>query len=340
MSAQGFAGWLWRYQSIVEPQNGLQGAAVVLQAPLLCEMAAFVSSRHESGPDVADAFAQMAASWASQYEAELHSLETEAADDAGSSRPDVQAKCALAHALVVITHGSSSRSMCAPASTFKSNLSNQQAERLCFHMVQAARHSRYDCAPPLQQQLKASMRYCARVMASHLHTLDALLANSADTLSRAARGVFAELPADAPWRPVSGAQSCYVTQFQGSTYSVYLLTGQALRNGCVPGQLPSEILEHPEYKRAFGNAVFEVTAETVGDDVLYRSARSIGGRLYSWMLQGQRLTVYETPVNAKTGQAILEAELELLPCVCPRVVSVLGIGVQTMQCVMMCGSTC
>lgn len=343
MSALGDSGWC-PSRSVVVPENEVWGPANVLQAPLLCEMAAFVSSRHESGPDVADAFARMAASWASQYAAELRSLETQATDDAGSSRPDVQAKCALAHALVVITHGASSQSVCVPASTVKSHMSKQQAESLCFHMVQAARHSRSDCAPPLQQQLQASMRHCARVMACRLHTLDAMLAESADTLSYAARGVFAELPADTPWKPVSGAQSCYVTQFQGSTYSVNLLTGRSLRNGRVPGQLPSDVLEHPEYQRAFGLAIFEVTAETVGGDVLFTSARSIGGRLYSWMLQGQRLIVCEIPINPLTGQAIREAELELLPCMYPRVVPVLVLVVCLVlfldHVVMMCGSTC
>lgn len=287
---------------------------ISLQAPLLCEVAAFVSTCHEDGPAVARMFMEMTASWASQFEAELHSLRTQASDSASSRRADVQAKCALAHALVVITHGASSPDICLPASSSTPRMSKQQAESLAFHMVQAARHCRADCSPALQQRLQATMRLCARVMACHVHMLDAMLCEIPDMLSRAAGGVFAELPADSVWRPVGGAIACYVTQFQGSTYSVNLLNGRALRNGRVPGQLPASILAHPTYRRVFGRAMFEVTAEAAGGSVVFRSARSISGKLYSWTLQDQRLVVCETPVDPSTGLADLEDELELLPC--------------------------
>ena len=287
----------------------------------MCEMAAFVAAAHEDGPAVAEAYKYMALTWASLFEAELRSLESEASDDAGSNRPDVQSKCSLAHALVVLCHGASSMDSFAAADRKAPQMSTAQVKRLCFHMVQAKMYSRSDCSRELNLRLQVVLQQCARVMACHIHVIDDLLHANKDILSHAARGVFRELPEDATWRPVDGALGCYVTHYNGSAYSVNLLCGQALRNGRVPGHLPSAILEHPSYKRAFGQAMFEVIAETQGDHLLFRSARSVNGRLYSWMLAGQRLVVCETPVDATTGRPLHEAELELLPrafCACMR----------------------
>eukprot|EP00892_Ulva_mutabilis_P010228 jgi/Ulvmu1/7578/UM038_0001.1 len=295
-------------------QRVLYAPKFLHQAVLLCEVAAFVSSAHEDGPAVADAFKDMAAKWASLFDAELRGIESQSSDDAGSNRADVQAKLSLAHALVVLCHSASSTGVSATGST--TEVPRHQAEQLCFHMVQAATHARFDCGTALSVRLQAALQQCARVMASHVHALDVHLLASPALLSHAARAVFRELPETAAWRPVKGALGCYVTDSEGSTYGVNLLCGRALRNGRVPGHLPAAILEHPDYKRAFGQAMFEVTAEAQGDHTMYRSARSVSGRLYTWLLIGRRLTVCATAVDPASGHALPETELELLPYGC------------------------
>lgn len=287
-----------------------------VQAPLLCEVAAFVRSRHDLGPSVAESFASMAGMWASQYEEELRHLETQSHDEALSGRVDIQAKCALSHALVVITHGTSSQSISDRDSVSHLLSQKGQAARLAFHMVKACRYARHDCSPALKLRLEVAMKQCARVMACHVHSIDSWVQDAPDILSDAARGIFPELPRGSEWLPVDGALCCYVSKFQGSTYGINLLSGRALRNGHIPGQLPPEILEHPAYRRVFGHAMFEVTADTFGDSTVFRSARSFNGHVYSWTLQGDILTICESSVDPSSGKIVPEADLELLPCAC------------------------
>lgn len=79
-----------------------------MQAPILCELAAFVAARTPRGAAVADAYARMAAAWATQIRSELDALRVMPAhsrDEAGriaEKQSVLQRSAAFSSALVVL----------------------------------------------------------------------------------------------------------------------------------------------------------------------------------------------------------------------------------------------
>jgi hypothetical protein len=70
-----------------------------------------------------------------------------------------------------------------------------------------------------------------------------------------------------------------------------LLTGAVLINGIPPGRLPSDILEHPTYKRLFGNRDFEISRNSGGS---LQTTMKIDGRyFYEFFMHGEKIHIKE-----------------------------------------------
>lgn len=153
-------------------------------------------------------------------------------------------------------------------------------------------------------------------MAALIRPLDAAVALHPDVLTDAVRSVYADLPADVPWRRIPEHLGCYKAEVAGQVYSVSVLSGAALCNGMRPGHLPRTILRSKLYKRVFRERTFEVSHLQVGQQDVFRTTQSHSGCLYTFQQVGREVIVKECPVSA-TGAALHDLELQLLPGTLP-----------------------
>ncbi|WIA28503.1 hypothetical protein OEZ86_011046 [Tetradesmus obliquus] len=161
---------------------------------------------------------------------------------------------------------------------------------------------------------------CRQVMARRLPAVLAALqqqpAGGAALLTAAVSGVLQRAPSDLQWHQVTGSSSSSssssMASFQAVSrdrhlYSVNILDGTVLLDGVPPGRLPSDVLQHPLYRRTFGSCNFEVSVTQAG---VWQTLRPINGRLYDfhWSASGRagsaasQLVIEE--VEAATGDRL------------------------------------
>ncbi|WIA08443.1 hypothetical protein OEZ85_007880 [Tetradesmus obliquus] len=139
-------------------------------------------------------------------------------------------------------------------------------------------------------------------------------AGGAALLTAAVSGVLQRAPSDLQWHQVTGSSSSSssMASFQAVSrdrhlYSVNILDGTVLLDGVPPGRLPSDVLQHPLYRRTFGSCNFEVSVTQAG---VWQTLRPINGRLYDfhWSASGRagsaasQLVIEE--VEAATGDRL------------------------------------
>jgi hypothetical protein len=109
-----------------------------VQAPILCEMAAFVASCCAEGEQVSKGYCDLAEQWATDLEHELSCSQQAASsiDEKASSKQrqfehsEIRVKITMCHYLVVIACGCSA----SPGTVSLRNLKNN-AGQLCKHML-------------------------------------------------------------------------------------------------------------------------------------------------------------------------------------------------------------
>jgi hypothetical protein len=114
---------------------------VSLQAPILCEIAAFVASCCKGGEQVSKAYCDLAECWATELEGERITSQQAAThaspDESGHQRQcELKAKIIMCHYLVVIACGCS-----AAPGTIPLRSLDQYACKLCNHMLLVCLHS-------------------------------------------------------------------------------------------------------------------------------------------------------------------------------------------------------
>ena len=98
---------------------------------------------------------------------------------------------------------------------------------------------------------------------------------------------------------VEGATACFEAVCGADLFSINLLTGLLLVNGVPPGRLPTDILEHPLYRRVFADCNPETC---VLSDGTLQTVRPIHGCVYSFQLREAQLVVHER--DAAPGQTL------------------------------------
>ena len=92
------------------------------------------------------------------------------------------------------------------------------------------------------------------------------------------------------WNPDDGSstQCVQAKGKDGHFYSINLITGEVLIDGLPPSRLPGSILNHPLYKRTFGDRNFEI----VGKGNFLETCRLVFGRFYKFS-KASPLKIYE-----------------------------------------------
>jgi hypothetical protein len=104
-------------------------------------------------------------------------------------------------------------------------------------------------------------------------------------LTAAVSGVLQRAPPQLQWQQVTdNSSSSNMASFQavgsdGHLYSINILDGTVLLDGVPPGRLPSDVLQHPLYRRTFGSCNFEVVVTQAG---VRQTLRPINGRFYDF----------------------------------------------------------
>eukprot|EP00892_Ulva_mutabilis_P000031 jgi/Ulvmu1/10028/UM059_0077.1 len=310
-----------RQAALMEPAPKL-----LLQGPLICEIASFLAQTSQQGTEVARRFMAVAGNWARQIQEEISDLHTappQDVKDVSLLHSRLQTKCAIAHCCAVLCFG------CAPfvrglgtqggAQMGQATMDLHDAAALLFHRVQAYLHAFHDSSNALQGRLTVLTKQCAHVMTHQVHSLNSAVVEDHSLLDRAVRSVFADLPQHVVWQKSEGHLGCYVAHAHGQVYSINMLTGCVLCNGLAPGHLPAPIVEHADYQRIFGNAKFEVTQLKGEQQGKFRTVQQHGGHIYTFMLRDSSLLVQECPCDADSGEMQLDLELELLSGVQYRV---------------------
>jgi hypothetical protein len=142
-------------------------------------------------------------------------------------------------------------------------------------------------APP-QAELAARQVLCHWTMARRVSEVVRVAARQPAFLTRALRLVLRRAPAALEWKqlrcPTSKQQlaaSFEAVGGDGRLYSINCLDGAVLEDGCPPHRLPLEILDHPLYRRSFGDWSFEVTVTAGG---VRRAISPVRGRFYEFAM--------------------------------------------------------
>ena len=266
---------------------------LAMQAPLLCELAAFVARWSTDGVPVARAFASMASAWAAEFEGQLEALSASPVTDSDYTlkRVHLQQSCSAASMLAVLSLDFASPSSVTGTSRVGSLFSVADAQCLLRHLA-TMHFYRGESA-----QLESQRLRCLAVASRCAPVIGVLLEHPPDAraiLSHAASGLFKMLPGDLTWTQSTRNYGCFVGStlssaaacHQRACYSFNVLTGCALRNGEQPARLPDTVTEHPLYKRTMGTLQFDV------DDGM-ATRQPVLGRVYRFVLNQKHLTIME-----------------------------------------------
>lgn len=284
----------------------------------MCEIAAYLAQLSCEGLEVAHSCKAMAASWASQLKEETEKLgKPQAGDSTDTSelRLILQTKQAVAHCCAIICFGDMSMRLESETSTrLVPGMSKEDASFLCLHRSQAYQKTHIDSSDTMMRRLSIVTDQCSHVMACQLHALRAALKADSSSLDTAVRSVFADLPQRVSWQEINGHPGCYTTHAAGQAYAINVVNGCVLCNGMAPGHLPRAVVDHPEYRRLFGDATFEAAQLQGEQQGMFRTVQSHGGYMYTFQLRREHLYVAECPVDSDTGVMLFDFELCLLPC--------------------------
>ena len=230
-----------------------------LQAPMLCELAAFAAAWSTEGVRVAREFAGMAAAWAEEFQQELRTLANNPEQDDNRKRKRLQENCSTASMLAVISLGFASPGSVTGTPAGGSQFSIADAQCLLKHLVWVHYYQgESEQHLAVRPQCLAVASRCARAIDRQLESADV----SRQVLSSAARALYETLPDDLEWTRSAKNSGCFIAQSpsdpSAAWYSINIVTGCALRNGQQPARLPDPVTNHPVYKRTMGTLQLDV----------------------------------------------------------------------------------
>lgn len=103
-------------------------------------------------------------------------------------------------------------------------------------------------------------------MMARITEVDQVLQQHPALLTAAVQAAVRDVPDLLQWNKMSAMCGCYDALHEDRLYSVNLITGIALSDGCPPGRLPESVRQHKLYQRCFGGEDME--AVQLGQGVL------------------------------------------------------------------------
>jgi hypothetical protein len=127
-------------------------------------------------------------------------------------------------------------------------------------------------------QIAELLDLCYYTLVVRLKELLSFIAAQPSSLTRAVQCIIETTPNHVKWSCVPSMEMCFETCDDcRNHYAVNILTGVVLLNGDPPRSLPNEILDHPLYRRSFGDVNFETLLLSNG---WIESSRPVYGRKY------------------------------------------------------------
>ncbi|KAG2441624.1 hypothetical protein HXX76_003244 [Chlamydomonas incerta] len=264
---------------------------------LLGEMAAYLADWHAPCGAVARRFAAITMREADQLQAELDAAAGVAGDDRRVS--ELLARQVRWRVMALLCYGAGPL---APGVGPGQQQQQEDAAVMVRLMVQICHGLTFQDDPAKLKELQLLRARAHNVMASRVQRLRELISGREDAvLTAAVASVLERTPASLPWcklvfpkMPQQPESASY--QAEGSDrrlYSINILDGTVLFDGCPPSRLPKEVTQHPLYLRTFGDFNFEVafaggatTAAGLGGsgETVLQTLRKVRGRLYDFRL--------------------------------------------------------
>ncbi|KAG2441635.1 hypothetical protein HXX76_003254 [Chlamydomonas incerta] len=297
---------------------------------LLGEMAAYLADWHAPCGAVARRFAAITMRAADQLQA---AEQDAAAGVAGDERraSELLARQVRWRVMALLCYGAGPL---APGVGPGQQQQEEDAAVMVKLMVQICHGLTFQDNPAQLQELQLLRARAHNVMASRVQRLRELISGREDAVLTAAVAAVASVlertPAPLPWYkpkcPKIAHQLASVASYQADgsdkrLYSINILDGTVLFDGCPPSRLPKEVTQHPLYLRTFGDFNFGVASAGGataaaglgggGGGMVLQTQRKVRGRLYDFRLCAaaagqQQAQLVITEVDAENGGEQLE----------------------------------
>jgi hypothetical protein len=224
---------------------------------------------------------------------------------------EFRSKCCLLQMYAVVCH-------------LRGDLIDTDADLLVRLRVQVTNGMLFQKETQYDGELKSAAQLCDLVMSRRVDNVAKCCGrNNFASLTTAVRTVIQDTPIDLVWQSlrVESPQSiinpqavCFEAVDESHSpschYCINVLTGTVLLNGHPPSQLPREILDHPLYRRSFGDRTFEVctmTPATNDSSGKLKTTGAVKGRFYTFelALDSKQLLVQEI-LPTSEGDLVLE----------------------------------
>jgi hypothetical protein len=241
---------------------------------LLGQLAAYLADYSNVCKDAARQFAEMTSRAADQLQPQV---EEAAQQNQEQAAMQLQAKQCKARAVALLCYGA--------------GLSDAADVGHMLQLIVLVKHGDLfasAAAGSVAAELPALRVQCRQVMARRLSAVIAVLREEPEAASRAmltaaVSRVLQRAPPKLQWQQVTDSSSSMASfQAVGSDchlYSINILDGTVLLDGVPPGRLPSDVLQHPLYRRTFGSCNFEEVVTQAG---VWQTLRTINGRFYDF----------------------------------------------------------
>ncbi|KAG2451920.1 hypothetical protein HYH02_003695 [Chlamydomonas schloesseri] len=291
---------------------------------LLGEVAAYLADWHAPCGALARRFAAITMREADRLQAELDAAAGLAGDDKRVS--ELLARQVRWRVMALLCYGAGPLAAGAGAGGGQQE-QPQQAEDAAVMvrlMVQVCHGLTFQVDAAKLKELQLLRARAHNVMASRAQRLQELIRGRENAVLTAAVAIVLErTPASLPWMHLQFSQmaqqpTAFSYRAQGADgrlYSINILDGTVLFDGCPPSRLPKEITQHQLYLRVFGDFNFEVAfaggddaagqgISSSGGDMLLQTLRKVRGRLYDFRLCAA------TPGQAHSQLVITEVDVE------------------------------
>lgn len=273
--------WIWKVDQVTEGWSSVLNvelkklAEELANTPrersalrLVAELSAFVSQWTVSGRDLARYVASAAENLAQGLEIEIDELRNqEGEDNAGVCT--LRAKQCLFFMYALLCHAFG-------------NIQKGDIAGICRLSVLINSAQFFEDKSDYDKEMDSLNLLCSHILSKRARDIAKGIEDS--MLTAAVREVIEDAPDSITWNSLGGCSYEAETE-EGDLLSINVLNGVVLFNGVPPRRLPDNVLQHPLYKKAFGDRNFEtvITAGGEGSSVI-RTARAIRGKFYEFRM--------------------------------------------------------
>ena len=250
---------------------------------LLIGIARYMAQWSKECISVLKCFLKVIESWIADCDAQIDRAETKQIVDV---LPTLRAKKALFYNYAVL------------CCSFETDDLEVIQTRLKY-LVLAQNEAKFKSETCYDDQLRSVIGTRHKIVTNQVLKYTTTVLQHLEMLTTAVRSVITQAPSFLPWTHVTYVNGDWSSCFEawdddGNLYSINIMNGTVLCNGVPPSELPATILNHPLYKRTFGDRNFET--QLLGDCI--QTTIPSNGYFYSFRLGGSNsLTIKETDIG-------------------------------------------